>query len=75
MHAGSAEWVYRCLTAHASLPAAVRQSFDMLWAARVMLRKQADGDEPDLDACVEADADSGTGVGVAHAFYRSSRIA
>lgn len=55
--------------------AAVRQRFEMLRAARVVLRKQADGDEPDIDACIEAYADRRAGVGVAQAFYRTSRIA
>ncbi|QSI75047.1 nitric oxide reductase activation protein NorD [Niveibacterium microcysteis] len=73
--AGSAEWVARCLKAQANLLAAVRQRFEMLRAARVVLRKQADGDEPDLDACIEAYADRRAGVGVAQAFYRTSRIA
>lgn len=73
--AGAMEWVSRTMKAQASLLTAVRQRFEMLRAARVVLRKQADGDEPDLDACIEAHVDRRAGVGAAQAFYRSTRIA
>ena len=73
--AGPVEWVSRSLRAQAGLLAAVRQRFEMLRAARVVLRKQADGDEPDLDACIEAHVDRRAGVGAAQASYRSTRIA
>lgn len=73
--AGDPAWVARQVEAQRSLLAAVRQRFELLRAARVLLRRREEGDEPDLDACVEAHADRRAGVGLAQAFYLENRVA
>ena len=46
----------------------------MLRAQRQRLRKQLDGDEVDIDACVEARADLMAGLPAAQAVYQSTRL-
>lgn len=50
---GPEAWVDEKLTEHAAMLDDVRRRFELLQARRVRLRRQADGDEIDLDACIE----------------------
>lgn len=70
---GSAAWVEATLARHRSLLDAIRKHFDALRPERRWLRRQADGDEIDLDACVEALADSRAGLPIPHTLYRQQR--
>lgn len=71
---GPMAWVTRTLHAHRALCADIGRRFEMLRAQRQRLRKQLDGDEVDIDACVEARADLMAGLPAAQAVYQSTRL-
>ncbi len=50
----SAAWADRALVEHAALVRRTRQQFERLQSRREHLKRQASGDEIDLDACVES---------------------
>lgn len=52
----------------------IRRRFEMLRAARVRARKQVDGDDIDIDACVDARADFRAGLPMAQGLYQSTRL-
>ena len=58
---GPEEWVDATLAEHRALLDIVRRRFEMLRARRLRLRRQPDGDEIDLDACIEHRADLAAG--------------
>lgn len=70
---GSARWVERTLDAQRGMLAAIRRRFEMLRAHRVWERRQEDGDELDLEACIDARADLRTGGAMPLRLYRSNR--
>ncbi len=70
---GPQAWVTQTLQAHHAMLTQVRRRFEMLKAQRVRLRKQLDGDELDLDACVESRADFRAGLPLAQALYQQDR--
>lgn len=72
---GPREWVERTLDEHRALLQAVRRQFESLRARRVRLRQQFEGDELDLDACVDAFADLRAGAAVERGLYQSTRNA
>ncbi|MFT3857626.1 MAG: hypothetical protein QM742_09060 [Aquabacterium sp.] len=53
---------------------AIRRRFEMLRAQRVTLHRQIDGDEPDVDAWIQARADLRAGMPMSQRLYRSSRL-
>ncbi|HEX2494531.1 MAG TPA: hypothetical protein VHK24_12205, partial [Steroidobacter sp.] len=72
---GAHEWVLRTLDAHRAMLSDVRRQFESLRAQRVRLRQQADGEEPDLDACIGAFADARAGAALRPGLYQSTRMA
>jgi nitric oxide reductase NorD protein len=54
---GPAAWVEATLARHPGELARVRRQFESLRPERLRLRRQPDGDEPDLDACVQGRAE------------------
>ncbi len=70
---GSARWVERTLEAQRGMLAAIRRRFEMLRAHRVWERRQEDGDELDLEACIDARADLRAGGAMPARLYRSNR--
>lgn len=72
---GPMEWVERTLAEHRSLLEAIERRFGMLRAHRSRLRRQLDGEDPDIDAYVEAQADFRAGLALAQALYQTVRPA
>lgn len=72
---GPAEWVERTLAAQRGMLAAIRRRFEMLRAQRTTLHRQEDGDELDIEACIEARADLRAGASLSQRLYRSTRLA
>lgn len=70
---GPQQWVDSTLAEHRSMLDAIRRRFEMLRGQRTPLRRQLDGDDLDLDACVDARADLRAGQPMAQALYRSQR--
>ncbi|MBZ8143948.1 hypothetical protein CLD22_29655, partial [Rubrivivax gelatinosus] len=52
---------------------AIRRRFEMLRGQRTPLRRQLDGDDLDLEACIDARADLRAGHPMAQALYRSQK--
>jgi len=72
---GPAQWVTQTLENHRSLLAAIRRQFEMLRAQRQRLRRQLDGEEPDLDAYLDGLADARAGLPMPQALYQTQRSA
>ena len=72
---GPQQWVDQTLSAHRSILDAIRRRFEMLRAQRVTLRKQMEGEEPDLDAYIESHADFRAGLPLGQALYQTQRTA
>jgi nitric oxide reductase NorD protein len=70
---GPRAWVESTLATHCSMLDILRRRFEMLRARRTTLRRQFDGDEIDLDACVDAHADRRSGMPMDSALYQSHR--
>jgi nitric oxide reductase NorD protein len=70
---GPDAWVQSTLAHHCGLANVIRKHFDALRPDRQWLRRQADGDEIDLDACVDAIADARAGRPIPYALYRQQR--
>ena len=77
MHArlGPQHWVDETLVEHHAMLAAIRRKFEMLRAQRVRLRKQLEGDEMDLEACIDCYADFRAGLPMADGLYEARRAA
>ncbi|MBD7978243.1 nitric oxide reductase activation protein NorD [Serpens gallinarum] len=73
--AGPAQWVTQTLEHHRSLLTAIRRQFEMLRAQRQRLRRQLEGNEPDLDAYLEGLADARAGLCMPQALYQTQRTA
>ena len=71
--AGPQRWVDDTLTEHRSMLDAIRRRFEMLRGQRTPLRRQLDGDDLDLEACIDAQADLHAGLAPAQALYRSQK--
>ncbi|NYT59041.1 VWA domain-containing protein [Alcaligenaceae bacterium] len=71
--AGAQSWVDKTLNEHRSMIHTIRRHFDALRPERLWLHRQADGDEIDLDAWMEAGADARAGLPVAQNLYRQQR--
>jgi nitric oxide reductase NorD protein len=72
---GQAEWVERTIEAHRHMLTAIQRRFEMLRTERTILHRQEDGDDIDLDACIEARADVRSGASLSQRLYKSARIA
>lgn len=72
--AGSQRWVEQVMTRHRALCEDIRRRFEMLRATRLRTRKQMDGDDLDIEACVEAHADFAAGLPMSQALYQSARL-
>ena len=70
---GAQQWVDNTLAEHRSMLDAIRRRFEMLRGQRTPLRRQPDGDELDLEACIDARADLRAGHPMAQALYRSHK--
>ncbi len=72
---GDPAWVAQTLEQHAGLLGAIRKRFELLRARRVRLRRQLDGEEIDLEACVESAADLLAGLPRGERLYQTLRPA
>lgn len=70
---GPRAWVEATLDTHRSMLGTLRRRFEMLRARRTTLRRQFDGDEFDLEACIDAQADFRAGLPMNAALYQSHR--
>ena len=70
---GPQQWVDKTLAEHRSMLDAIRRRFEMLRRERTPLRRQLDGDDLDLEACIDARADFQAGHPMAQALYRSQK--
>ncbi|MDI4635864.1 hypothetical protein J7U46_22555 [Pelomonas sp. V22] len=70
---GPQQWVDSTLVEHRSMLDAIRRRFEMLRGQRTPLRRQLDGDDLDLEACIDARADLQAGHPMAQALYRSQK--
>ncbi|MFH1813200.1 MAG: hypothetical protein ABIF28_03425 [Pseudomonadota bacterium] len=70
---GPQQWVDNTLAEHRSMLDAIRRRFEMLRAQRTPLRRQLDGDELDLEACIDAQADLHAGHPMTQALYCSQK--
>lgn len=70
---GPPEWLEATLDAHRSMLHEVRRRFELLKSRRVPVRRQLDGDDIDLEACIEARADFAAGLPLPQRLYRSDR--
>jgi nitric oxide reductase NorD protein len=71
--AGPQAWVEQTLAEYRSILDVVRRRFEMLRAQRVRLRKQLEGEEIDLEACIDSYADFRAGLPMSQALYQSNR--
>lgn len=72
---GDPAWAAATLAQHAALVGNVRRRFELLRARRVRLRRQVEGEEIDLEACVESAADFRAGLPRAERLYQTLRPA
>jgi nitric oxide reductase NorD protein len=70
---GSQQWVDDTLEEHRTLLGIIRQRFAALRPRRVLRRRQADGDDIDLEACVEGFANLRAGWPMAQDLYCSQQ--
>lgn len=70
---GPQSWVDETLDRHRSMLHLIRRRFEMLHARRVTLRRQVDGEDIDLDACIDALADLKAGAYLREGLYRTNR--
>ncbi len=71
--AGPPEWLSATLQERHAMLQAVRRRFELLRSRRVAVRRQLDGDDIDLEACIEARADFAAGLPLPQHLYRSER--
>ena len=72
---GPRAWVQRTLTEHRTMLELIRRRFEMLRAERVVMRRQLEGDEIDLSACIDALADLRAGTRMPEELYQRCRPA
>lgn len=70
---GPQVWVDETLEHHRGMLALIRRRFEMLHARRITLRRRTEGEEIDLDACIEAFADLNAGARMPDRLYQTSR--
>lgn len=72
---GPAEWVEQTLARHRAMLQTVRRQFEALHARRVHLRQQTDGEEIDLESCIDAFATMRGGAALRPGLYSTTRSA
>jgi len=72
---GDEAWVTRMLDMHRATLLKLRRRFEQLRARRVTLRRQREGSEPDLDACLIDRVDARAGLPRSPALYLQERPA
>lgn len=72
---GPQPWVDATLAEHRAMLDTIRRRFEMLRAQRTRLRRQLDGDEIDLEAYIDSQADFRAGLPMAQALYQTLRRA
>lgn len=70
---GDQAWVDQTLATHQGMLATLRRQFEMLRARRVLLRRQYDGDDIDLDAYIDSYANYRAGNAMAESLYQVHR--
>lgn len=70
---GSSAWIDTTLARHRSHLDGIRRQFEALRPERVRLRRQTDGDDIDIDACVESRADLRAGGYLREGLYETRR--
>jgi nitric oxide reductase NorD protein len=70
---GPQQWVDRTLAHRAGMLHEIRRRFEMLRARRVRVRKQLEGDEVDLQAWIDGQADFRAGLSMTERLYQSDR--
>lgn len=70
---GAESWVKQTLERYRSMLQQIRRQFELLRAGRARLRKQADGDEIDLEAYLESKSDFRAGLPLAQRLYQTQR--
>lgn len=70
---GPLDWVEKTLDKHKGILQLIRRRFEMLRPERTRLRKQAEGDNLDLDAYIEALCDRRAGRCMPQGLYESQR--
>lgn len=71
---GSRAWVERTLAAQRAMLGRIQRQFEMLRAQRITLHRQDEGDEIDIDACIEARADLRGGAALSQRLYQRTRV-
>ena len=71
--AGDPAWIDATLARHRGHLDGIRRQFEALRPERVRLRRQGDGDDIDIDACVEGRADLRAGGALHQGLYESRR--
>lgn len=72
---GPREWVDQTLDLHRSMLHAIKRQFESLRSQRVRWRQLPDGDELDLEACIDAFADARAGAPLKPGLYQHARTA
>ncbi|NYT43808.1 VWA domain-containing protein [Alcaligenaceae bacterium] len=70
---GPQAWIDDTLARHRALLDTIRKRFEMLQAERLWLRRRLDGDDIDLDACLDAFTDVRAGLPMPQALYKQQR--
>ncbi|MCK9488027.1 MAG: hypothetical protein M0Q42_01255 [Xanthomonadales bacterium] len=71
--AGDSRWIDATLARHRSHLDGIRRQFEALRPERVRLRRQTDGEDIDIDACVEGRADLRAGGFLREGLYEARR--
>lgn len=72
---GPREWITRTLEQHRGMLAQIRRQFESLRPQRVRLRQQSEGDELDIEACIDGLADTRAGAPLPLGLYEATRKA
>ncbi|NYT80643.1 VWA domain-containing protein [Alcaligenaceae bacterium] len=70
---GPQAWIDATLASYRSMLDTIRKRFEILRAERQWLRRQMDGEDIDLDACIDGAAEARAGLPMPQALYRQQR--
>ena len=71
---GPQAWVDQTLETHRAMLAELRRRFELLRAQPLRLRRQLDGEDIDLEACIDGHADFRAGLPMTQTLYQSQRV-